>query len=1272
MAINFNNDPSAGTIDISEENSPNNNNQAPTAINQTLNVFKNSEISITLNGTDPEGTKLKFFLVGGSNDSPKLGKIFLPLSPNEINLSTNNFQLLRTTIIYRPNQDQIGADTIKFFVEDSPLDGSAPRVSLNASVTINIVEAENAPTENNQQIDEIETEEVAFNLKPEAVLVADFKELFFAGENQQEQRTSSGFFLSESISRISLINSEIENYISDPIESQKQQINIFKNNINLKLAQEIDYLKILNNSVFSALESTNFISVSNDGITTFEGSESALFNQIFNTIDDDFFKNFRSSILPYDFKSLLIDFGYNGNFIENEIFVSLDGTLTKTALFILENFKNIFKNHPRSLISNSLTISENDFFSLKNFYDNGGFSSDELVKINSLNSINLENSSEGGNARKINQVNTQPFFDRINNFLNQKFSNRQEKIVNLLIYVFNEINNSKTVDNNAIINSIKNYFPISFQTQNPEFFSRNFIDFIFGLNNNSLDSIDNSNLNINTLQKLVVNSQISTTNQQGQGQLESSFDNILSLEPHDIFINNLISKNNGTIFSKTYTKTAKTEYILKSIRLVNSNFSTNSITERIAQLENIRNSFISLFTNNNTLDPFSKKVFDLNFLNPKDLKDFKISSTIQNNSLSNANNLIKTFKNLIESETIFLGNTSFNRILANDKTLFLFSAAKKSKKLLNSLFLFCFYSAVIDSISLPQNHIFFNFRAQAVIEITNELKLMFTTPNNTALNSLREQEIGLPAISGIMSDRNTMLGKIIIILSELYKSTHIGSKAVKSSADIGSVFIASESNSVMLFSCMFYGLSEFFDFIFNISPLRRRVINNTDFIVFEKKSVFSSTNINSMLSISERDLRLKFKSITFIDNLTENIINSYENLKNILSTSNVQTGFKDGISSINDLFENNQQGLSNAVQNLILNDNNIDKSVKNFEYIKNKISTFESGFIFDSIYELSKLGSSRFLEIFEKSFRNSEFLDTDEFFNRKIISIGLPAGFLNNVKTQKSNNSSQTTSKNANIIKIRVFKTDLRFPEIILKPKEFYFECSRYIDESRLAEVDITQFLEKMPMINFIRGSIMLKTDRSVEDTFDPAVHAFLTPAQKNDIIKNHCLDYFTKVYLRLLNNSTRHFIDDNLSLLNISNGFNKNDINAFTNLTNPVIQHVAQNLNLPQTDLDNIRFNVFNSFLDLNGEITKIRDYIYFPKKFDRIFNIIIDPNSFEVDYENTIEINFPNGEQDFEIFEQEIGIININNTKKIPSESPISSSRTVFDRYIFDIELL
>lgn len=318
-------------------------------------------------------------------------------------------------------------------------------------------------------------------------------------------------------------------------------------------------------------------------------------------------------------------------------------------------------------------------------------------------------------------------------------------------------------------------------------------------------------------------------------------------------------------------------------------------------------------------------------------------------------------------------------------------------------------------------------------------------------------------------------------------------------------------------------------------------------------------------------------------------------------------------------------------------------------------------------------------EIYELLFKDNEEYTSKKGYNKKILTVGVPQGMFDKLLKKSSLNSSN--SKHNDIFKISVYKTDILNGEIIYRPKVFLFEASRYpvrvySDIKNTTRSDYKEIFKAISTRNYSMFVDGKATDSGNPTYWDDKSNAFgneysfLSSAEKREIIENHITSYVLENYMKIITG---------LSFDELTFSLDSREVEAlvkldpdpivfqeskksFDTLTNKSVAAIAvakslkssgtiskglgsggQNLNTltkPAGATDQNASLDLKNLKSVSQQLRKVVDspisravravpYYKFnpssyitklvqPKKFDRVFNVIFDPE-FEIDYEKT-----------------------------------------------------
>lgn len=291
--------------------------------------------------------------------------------------------------------------------------------------------------------------------------------------------------------------------------------------------------------------------------------------------------------------------------------------------------------------------------------------------------------------------------------------------------------------------------------------------------------------------------------------------------------------------------------------------------------------------------------------------------------------------------------------------------------------------------------------------------------------------------------------------------------------------------------------------------------------------------------------------------------------------------------------------------------------------------------------------------------------------NKKIVSVGIPPKFFESLTTD-SKFDDRDAIKN-NILRLRLFKIDRLRPTIVYKPQVYLFEMNRF--PTRMlsnwtpdALDDESINLLKIPTKLYDAKSNSFLKCKDYSEAYPDIVYSnsSLTNNEKLQIYANHTKSFLAEEYLRWLTdtrfdearyykysnfagltlveqqygaylkylgtsstnqaggaggvatNNSVSFLDPlsqqtyTLALGKISNSNVGSGASAAVKTSGQLTRNSEKNFNL---NLDPTMKLFFQSETILSDENLELQKKSVIPKKFDRIFNVIFDPDDFEVD---------------------------------------------------------
>lgn len=293
-------------------------------------------------------------------------------------------------------------------------------------------------------------------------------------------------------------------------------------------------------------------------------------------------------------------------------------------------------------------------------------------------------------------------------------------------------------------------------------------------------------------------------------------------------------------------------------------------------------------------------------------------------------------------------------------------------------------------------------------------------------------------------------------------------------------------------------------------------------------------------------------------------------------------------------------------------------------------------------------------------------------FNSRILTVGVPQGFQRYLKEKValSNITQQTMNdKEGDIIKVSVYKVDVRYQNIVFKPQTFLFELSRFVSKDYSSYLPVKEgaseraISDSIPMRDY---SIISDSSQQSGMTFgnmsplyQSSEYDFLTVKQKDELMVNHIRSHMLELYMKLLSgfsvNELDFLIDESDSKIGSMSQIIVNkliDENAPKVASTPVprgttvsqdtknsVQYATVEAGGRATTVVNDTFiglavapaksneNQNKVIVDavkmktLYSDTLQEAKRLMKPKMFDRVFNIFVDPDDFEIDHQETIK---------------------------------------------------
>lgn len=293
--------------------------------------------------------------------------------------------------------------------------------------------------------------------------------------------------------------------------------------------------------------------------------------------------------------------------------------------------------------------------------------------------------------------------------------------------------------------------------------------------------------------------------------------------------------------------------------------------------------------------------------------------------------------------------------------------------------------------------------------------------------------------------------------------------------------------------------------------------------------------------------------------------------------------------------------------------------------------------------------------------------------NLKVLTVGIPAGFSNFLDREISVNEDRFNAvrpKEKDVISINVYRRSVEFEDIVFKPMPHIFELSRFITRRDINVSNITSntfndFINSETVKFMTDFSELARGKRENQERFfNDEDYDFLSINEKRELIENHLESFVIGLYTQLLTGVSTDeqdylvdesllegFVDDEAKqrfgdlLLTYIRGVTGQSISLeqLKNLS-PQIKQLLEKIDdfrvrkgfteqLKPIDLPGVsteqKIEISEDILNFvklynpkslltGGNIQYIR--MTSPKLFERIYNLAIDPDDFEIDIEKTL----------------------------------------------------
>lgn len=439
--------------------------------------------------------------------------------------------------------------------------------------------------------------------------------------------------------------------------------------------------------------------------------------------------------------------------------------------------------------------------------------------------------------------------------------------------------------------------------------------------------------------------------------------------------------------------------------------------------------------------------------------------------------------------------------------------------------------------------------------------------------------------------------------------------------------------------------------------------------VNKEKNTIIAKQVTQATDLMRDEMNEIFYEVRLFKYFINNIKTSVDNLVDIL-----EKNFTGYLQRILPIYASNTE-LTQKQKDALFNMSLSEEQLKMTKYIlseiddriaendsESKLATFPAFFDFPKKFgKFIPLNDSELLSFTTLStyFKSKEF-EKLAGGNKRIITVGIPPGMINNFELNVPRTAVDRILQN--IVQVRIWKVDLLNPLLFFTPQSFLFEMNRFPTRCA-ANWDYSAFAEEanllqIPTKYFINSQI--EVHRNYNEAF--RAHETLDEQRKTQIYTNHVKSYLIEEYIRWFTDvhvdETRYYNYDPMqqSIKLIEDGYNKfveilsfskgiaTDDAASTSSKSNVkaifksLSGAAYKVILDASNQDKLSNSVnkakkqsestkpfdlemsetMKSFLShetLMMPYAQLANRVAYPKKFDRTFSILFDPDDFVVD---------------------------------------------------------
>lgn len=411
----------------------------------------------------------------------------------------------------------------------------------------------------------------------------------------------------------------------------------------------------------------------------------------------------------------------------------------------------------------------------------------------------------------------------------------------------------------------------------------------------------------------------------------------------------------------------------------------------------------------------------------------------------------------------------------------------------------------------------------------------------------------------------------------------------------------------------------------------------------------TATAVQSQEDVEEAALTVE--QIEFRNNLTS--------LRNQIGKENlILSNFIELFNEINNQLRNGKTIITNTFNDDTLKEFLSENSIVDLDIIKNPTQTRVSSYLLDEFeflalqddaeksesssnyesYIISDVPSMQLIRAMESLMQAPAFGKESMADERlRIVSVGIPTGLSKKLSERINTEKIAKESffqRQSDVIRCNIYKRDVRYEDIVFKPKSFTFDLSLFLASQDVNNIEprpgesFSQLLIRSKLTDFQNPKHKRKV--TLSSIKEDATYSFLDDSEKEQMIANHVQSTLLENYMRLMTNmklTEETFVDNDQ--FKIGANVNPNLVALVysyiqdvygVNLGNTKPMDLLKNDRMDATIQDVIRLVTYGSRM---FDPKSVRDQIVSPKLFDRIFHIPISIDGFDVDVETTKQTN-------------------------------------------------